>query len=187
MIIYEDRDSRRSSKLKKQRSGRSSKLRGPSQLPRCLSTGRGYPKIREQGSAYGAFAGQQSSVTAFVFGSYRDPRLAATYQDMRQSLDWLAACPDDPRLLKEAVLGVIADLDTPGSPTGEARAHFTGDLKGTGPALLNQVRRRILAVTAMDVRRAATQWLPPEGGSVAVVTSAENAKASGMDWTIEQL
>ncbi|MBA3709871.1 MAG: insulinase family protein, partial [Planctomycetes bacterium] len=91
-----------------------------------------HPKIREQGGAYGAFAGQQSSVTAFVFGSYRDPRLAATYQDMRQSLDWLAACPDDARLLKEAVLGVVADLDTPGSPAGEARARFTGDLKGTG-------------------------------------------------------
>ncbi|MBA2482002.1 MAG: insulinase family protein [Planctomycetes bacterium] len=146
-----------------------------------------HPKIREQGGAYGAFAGQQSSVSAFVLASYRDPRLSATYADMRQSLDWLASCPDDARLFKEAILGVVADLDTPGSPAGEARSRFTGDLKGTGPTLINQARQRILSVTAVDVRRAAARWLPPEGGSTAVVTSADNAKASGLEWAIEQL
>jgi Zn-dependent M16 (insulinase) family peptidase len=146
-----------------------------------------HPKLREQGGAYGGSAGFQATNAAFALTSYRDPRLKDTFADMREGLRWLAACPDDRRLLKEAILGVIAGLDAPASPAGEARNRFTGDLKGMGPALVNAHRRRVLAVAAEDVRRAAARWLPAEGGSTAVVTSAENAEKSGMGWTVEPI
>ncbi len=146
-----------------------------------------HPKIREQGGAYGGGASYQGSNAVFALTSYRDPRLDATYADMRGALGWLAACPDDARLFKEAVLGVIAGLDSPGSPAGEARSRFTGDLKGMGPALLNGYRQRILAVTVDDVRRAAARWLPAEGGTLAVVTSADTVATSTLGWTVEQI
>ena len=76
--------------------------------------------------------------------SYRDPRLAGTYDDFRESLRWLSDCPNDQRLLKEAILGVIAGLDSPGSPAGEARSRFTGD-EGAVPldAFIARIRDEI--------------------------------------------
>lgn len=146
-----------------------------------------HPKIREQGGAYGGGASWQGGSGGFALTSYRDPRLDETFADMREALRWLTACPDDRRLFKEAVLGVIAGLDSPASPAGEARNRFTGDLKGTGPALIDAHRARVLAVTPADVRRAAARWLPPDGGSRAVVTGAEKAAASALGWAIEAI
>ncbi len=146
-----------------------------------------HPRIREQGGAYGASASYAGATGSFTLTSYRDPRFAATFEDMRAGLRWLAECPADARLLKEAVLGVIAGLDSPGSPAGEARARFTGDLKGSGPERMNTFRRRVLATSIEDVRRIARVWLPTGGGVPAAVTSAEIAQASGLGWATEAI
>ncbi len=106
---------------------------------------------------------------------------------MREALRWLVGLPDDALILKEAVLGVIADLDTPASPAGEARNRFLGDLKGTGPALINRHRARILSVTSAQVRGAASRWLPADGGSMAVVTGAAQADRSRLPWQRETI
>jgi presequence protease len=138
-----------------------------------------HPKLREQGGAYGGGASYQGGSGVFSLTSYRDPRLEATYADMRDALHWLRACPEDPRLLKEAVLGVIASLDAPGSPVGECRSRFSGDLKGTGPARLDAFRAAILRVTAADIRAAAERNLPPDGGVSAVICGPEAATRLG--------
>ena len=144
-----------------------------------------HPRIREQGGAYGGSAGWNGSTTTFALTSYRDPRLAATFEDFRVGLRWLRDCPDDARLVKEAILGVIADIDTPASPSGEARGRFIGDLKGITPAMLDEQRRRVLAVTAADIRRAAAAWLDPAGGIPAVVTSGTLLKDAKLGWAEE--
>jgi hypothetical protein len=146
-----------------------------------------HPRIRERGGAYGSGASFAPGTGTFTLTSYRDPRLAGTYDDMRESLRWLSDCPNDERLLKEAVLGVIAGLDSPGSPSGEARSRFTGDLKGATPKRLNAFRSRILATTITDIRRVANAWLPPDGGTPAVVTGAEQFTASGLGWAMESI
>jgi Zn-dependent M16 (insulinase) family peptidase len=104
---------------------------------------------------------------------------------MREGLRWLSDCPSDARLLKEAILGVIAGLDSPGSPAGEARARFTGDLKGSTPKRLNAFRSRVLATTVTDIRRVANAWLPMQGGVPAVVTGVDQFAASGLGWATE--
>ena len=48
-------------------------------------------------------------------------------------------------------------------------------------------RAGILAVTAADLRRVAARWLPVEGGSAAVVTGREQAKASALGWCEQPL
>jgi presequence protease len=146
-----------------------------------------HPRIRERGGAYGSGASYAAGTGTFTLTSYRDPRLVETYADMRDALRWLSDCPKDERLLKEAILGVIAGLDSPGSPAGETRARFTGDLKGATPKRLNQFRSRILATTITDIRRVANAWLPPDGGVAAVVTGAETFSASGLEWASEQI
>jgi hypothetical protein len=146
-----------------------------------------HSRIREQGGAYGASASYAGATGSFTLTSYRDPRFSATLDDMRAGLRWLAESPADARLLKEAVLGVIAGLDSPGSPAGEARARFTADLKGTGPDRMNSFRRRVLATSIEEIRRIARVWLPADGGSAAAVTSAEILAKSGLGWHAEAI
>ncbi len=140
-----------------------------------------HPKLREQGGAYGGGASYQGGAAAFTLTSYRDPRLEATFADMRDALRWLAACPDDPRLFKEAILGVMASLDAPGSPAGECRSRFSADRKGTGPDRLDAYRRAVLAVDGAQVRAAAGRHLPPDGGTPAVICGTDAAKRIGWD------
>ena len=144
-----------------------------------------HPKLREQGGAYGGSASYQGGSATFSLTSYRDPRLEATYVDMRDSLRWLRTCPDDLRVMKEAVLGVMASLDAPGSPAGECRSRFSGDLKGVLPARLDAYRAAILRVTTADVRAAAERYLDPEGGTQAVICGTEAATRLG--WTTVSL
>jgi Zn-dependent M16 (insulinase) family peptidase len=140
-----------------------------------------HAKLREQGGAYGGGASYQGGSASFALTSYRDPRLEATYSDMRDALRWLRTCPDDAQMMKEAILGVLASLDAPGSPAGECRSRFSGDLKGTGPARLDAYRAAILRTTAADVRAVAERHLDPEGGTPAVICSPEAATRLGWD------
>jgi hypothetical protein len=140
-----------------------------------------HPKLREQGGAYGGGAGYQGGAATFTLTSYRDPRLEATFADMRDSLRWLANCPDDAQAIKESVLGVLASLDAPGSPAGECRSRFAADLKGSGPERLNAHRAAILGVTAAQVRAAAARHLPPDGGVAAVICGPEAAARLGWE------
>ena len=140
-----------------------------------------HPKLREKGGAYGGYASYSSGNGSFLLGSYRDPRLEATYADMREALAWLADVPDDARALKEAILGAVGSLDAPGSPAGEARSRFLGEARGTTPALLDAYRARLLTTTTVDIRRAAARWLPQNGGHQAVICSPEAAARLG--WT----
>jgi len=81
--------------------------------------------IREQGGAYGGGASQDANSASFRFFSYRDPRLQETLTDFDAAIDWVVATEHKPHQLEEAILGVIASLDTPASPAGEAiQAYF---------------------------------------------------------------
>lgn len=140
-----------------------------------------HPRIRERGGAYGG--GAQYGGGAFTLTSYRDPRLAETYADMRAGLAWLAGFADDAAALKEAKLGVLQALDAPGSPAGEARRRFLGDLTGRDPATIETFRTSILAATCAEVRAAVAAWLPPEGGTAACITAP--ARAAALGWAAE--
>lgn len=154
---------------------------------RYLTFNQLHPRLREQGGAYGGRANCANQSGSFGLTSYRDPRLADTYRDMRESLAWLQTAPDDARLLKEAILGVIGGLDRPASPAGEGRARFVADLVDYGPERLNRFRQDVLAVDTAAIRAAAARWLPAEGGQAAVISSESNVEGSGMSWEKVQI
>jgi len=141
-----------------------------------------HPRIREQGGAYNGGAGCNTAAGTFSMTSYRDPRLADTFADMREGAAWLARIDDDERPVREAILDLIGSLDRPGSPAGEGRRRFVADLMGYGPEAMNAYRRRILAVRPADIRRAAEAWLAPERASRAAITSEVLLEASGLGW-----
>jgi Zn-dependent M16 (insulinase) family peptidase len=131
--------------------------------------------IREKGGAYGGGASQESTIAAFRFFSYRDPRLAETLADFDRALAWLAAERHEPQRVEEAILGVIGSLDKPGSPAGEAKQTFHAELYGRDRARRERFRSRVLAVTLADLQRVADTWLRPERASTAVITAPDRA------------
>ena len=70
-----------------------------------------HQRIREKGGAYGSRAAYSASLSAFTTTSYRDPRLADTFADMRDGFRWLATIADDERHLREAVLRALGRID----------------------------------------------------------------------------
>ncbi len=126
--------------------------------------------IREQGGAYGGGASHDAGVCAFRFYSYRDPRLEQTLDDFDRAVHWLFETKHEWRQVEEAILGVISSIDKPGSPAGNAKEAFYNVLHGRTPALREQFRQRVLAVTAEDLCSVAERYLQPERASVAVVT-----------------
>ncbi|MDH5518580.1 MAG: insulinase family protein [Gammaproteobacteria bacterium] len=138
-----------------------------------------HTQIRENGGAYGGGASQDSSIAAFRFYSYRDPRLAETLADFDKSIDWMLETEHDPRLLEEAILGVIGSIDKPGSPAGEAKHAFHNALFGRTPEQQQAYRQRVLKVTLDDLKRVTEQYLKSATASVAVITSASTLEQTG--------
>jgi len=112
-----------------------------------------------------------STIAAFRFYSYRDPRLAETLEDFDRSLEWLMSEKHEWQKVEEAILGVIATLDKPSSPAGEAQQAFQENLYGRSPKQRQAFRNRILEVKLEDLQRVANTYLTPEKASIAVITN----------------
>lgn len=126
--------------------------------------------IREQGGAYGGGASHDLANGVFKFYSYRDPRLCATFEDFDGSINWFVKEKPDALKLEQAILGVIASLDKPGSPAGEAKQDFHYRLTGRLIEFRQEFRQRVLSVTHEDLVRVVTQYLTPERSNMAVVS-----------------
>ncbi|MFV5516950.1 insulinase family protein [Acinetobacter gerneri] len=137
--------------------------------------------IREKGGAYGGGATYDGNACAFRFYSYRDPRLAETFNDFEASIAWLLNTEQKPYQLEESILGLISGMDKPGSPAGEAITACYALLHDRTPAFRKLLRERILNVTLDDLKRVAKTYLIDQQASKAVV--APFAKKE----TLEQL
>jgi len=96
--------------------------------------------------------------------------------------------PHEERQLEEAILGIIASLDKPLSPSGEARSAFHNALYGRTPAQRRRLRTALLSVSVADVQRVAAQYLLPERMTRAVVAPYADADTlAAMGFTLERL
>jgi hypothetical protein len=71
---------------------------------------------------------------------------------------------------------VIASLDKPGSPAGEAKNAFHNRLFGRNDDSRRQFRSRILAVTGSDLQRVGELYLTANKASTAVLSDAGGAQ-----------
>ena len=150
-----------------------------------LRNGYLHTAIREKGGAYGGGASQDSSIGAFRFFSYRDPRLEHTLTDFDASVRWVLEQDHGYEPLEQAILGVVGSLDRPSSPAGEAKQDFHNRLFGRTHEQREEFRRRVLAVTVDDLKRVAEIYLNPEQASVAVITSHSGLESA--ESCVEQL
>ena len=137
--------------------------------------------IREKGGAYGGGASQDGSSASFRFYSYRDPRLEATLADFDRSIEWLRNTPHPDNQLEEAILGVIAQMDKPASPAGEAKAAFYNRVFGRSIEQRLAFRQRVLSTTIEDLQRVAERYFVGIKPSVAVITSAGAAQSLAIE------
>jgi presequence protease len=141
--------------------------------------------IREQGGAYGGGASQDSSIAAFRFYSYRDPRLSETLEDFDAALVWLKTTDHTKQSLEEAILGVVSSIDKPGSPAGEAKSTYHAELFGRTREKRELFRNRVVKVTIEDLLHVAERYLNPEKASIAVVSHAgQREKLESLNLTI---
>ena len=131
--------------------------------------------MREQGGAYGVSAGYHGDSGTFRFFSYRDPRLVETLDDFDASIAWLLETQHEQLALEEAILSVMASLDKPGSPAGEAKRDFHERLFGRTAEHRRILRAGIVGTTLDDLRLVAETYLKPELASTAVVTHTAGA------------
>jgi Zn-dependent M16 (insulinase) family peptidase len=142
-------------------------------LGQFLGNGYLHRTVREQGGAYGGGASYDGSTGSFRFYSYRDPRLTETLEDFDQSLTWLQENPHKESQLEEAILSIIARIDRPGSPAGEAIGAFMNQLHGRTPEQRREFRQRVLQVTIEDLQRVAIKYLQTEHANIAVLTDSK--------------
>src|SRR5699024_6445648 len=124
-------------------------------LAAYLRNGFLHSAIREKGGAYGGGESYDGIACSCRFCSYRDPRLAGTFKDFEASIDWLLNTDHLEHQLEEAILGLVASMDKPGSPAGEAISACYALLHARTPAVRKQLRARLLAVTLDDLKRVA--------------------------------
>lgn len=128
-------------------------------LAAYLRNGYLHSAIREKGGAYGGGASYDGNSASLRFYSYRDPHCQATFEHFAKSIDWLIHDEHEPRLLEEAILGIIASMDRPASPAGDAVKSCFGELHGRDKAWQERLRAGILAVSLDDLRRVAHTYL----------------------------
>ncbi|MDG6773081.1 insulinase family protein [Thiomicrorhabdus sp. ZW0627] len=139
-------------------------------LGACLRNGFLHSAIREKGGAYGGGATYNAEAAAFIFYSYRDPRLMETYADFAKAKDWLMSNEMTQAKVDEAILNVISAMDKPGSPAGEAKKAFYQSLYGRTHDVRMAYREGVISTTVEELREVAERYLNPEKSSSAVLT-----------------
>lgn len=133
--------------------------------------------IREQGGAYGGGASQDANSASFRFFSYRDPRLSETLDDFDRALDWVSTGKHADHQLEEAILGVIASMDKPSSPAGEAKQAFYNHLFDRSLEQRRLFRQRVLATTMDDLRLMVERYFGAEKASIGVISNIDAANS----------
>ena len=135
-------------------------------------------ELREKGGAYGAVAQASVGGGTFYLASYRDPYVTRTYDTFDRAARWVVDGEVNDEALKEAILGACGDVDPLESPDIKGRREATNRLTGFTRAERERFKKRLLEVTAADLRRIATTYLSPNGHAQTTIAGPELIEAA---------
>jgi Zn-dependent M16 (insulinase) family peptidase len=135
-------------------------------------------ELREKGGAYGAYSQAGVASGTFYFGSYRDPNIARTYDIFDRAVRWVTDAPIDDEALKEAILGACGDVDPLESPDIKGRREATNRVTGFTRAKRELFKKRLLGVTAEDLKRVTTAYLAAAPAVQTTVAGADLVEAA---------
>jgi hypothetical protein len=128
-------------------------------LGHLLSTGFLWEKVRMEGGAYGAFSFPRNMEGLFLFGSYRDPHIAATLVRFREALQFVESASMDEEEVERAVIGAVGREDRPMDPGEKGLVSLQRKLHGVSDELRQKRRDRLIATRQADVVRVAHELL----------------------------
>jgi presequence protease len=116
-------------------------------------------ELREKGGAYGAYSQANTGGGTFYLASYRDPNIIRTYLTYDMAATWVAEGEIGAEQLKEAILGACGDVDPLESPDIKGRREAINKVTGFTRTERERFKKRLLKVTAGDLRRVAKTYM----------------------------
>lgn len=110
--------------------------------------------VRVKGGAYGCMCNFSLTGDSF-FTSYRDPNLAKTYQVYEQAVDYVKNFQVSDRDMLKYIIGAIAKLDAPLTPSADGAFSFLMYEIGMTQEQLQKDRDEVLACTVADIQKLA--------------------------------
>ena len=108
-------------------------------------------QVRVVGGAYGAFATfYRSGIGAF--SSYRDPNLSRTLDVYDKAIEYLESFDVSDRDMTKYIIGTIADMDIPLTPSAQGSRGLEVYLTGNSYEKIQKDRDEVLGVTKEDIR-----------------------------------
>jgi Zn-dependent M16 (insulinase) family peptidase len=108
-------------------------------------------KIRVIGGAYGGFSGVRIDGTVY-FGSYRDPNLKETLENYDAAPEFLSTFEADEEKMLGYIIGSIADLDYPRTPSEKGRTAYARYFRKYTKDMMEAERKAVLNTTAEDIK-----------------------------------
>ncbi|HTD03874.1 insulinase family protein, partial [Undibacterium sp.] len=139
-----------------------------------------HQSLREKGGAYGGAAVYSEEAGIFTMSSFRDPRLAETYQDFHAAVDQILTDDFSEEALEEAIICVIKRLDKPLSPRAQAMEAWNLYQRGGSQVLRQQFRSAVLECKLAHVKVAVQRWLKNGIASRAAATGKVDQDLAGL-------
>ena len=108
-------------------------------------------QVRVKGGAYGCMCNFNRLGDAY-FTSYRDPNLSKTYETYRQTAEYVKQFDASDRDMVKYIIGAIAKLDSPMTPSAEGSYSFLCYLSGITDEQLQKDRDEILSTDVETIR-----------------------------------
>jgi len=109
-------------------------------------------QIRVLGGAYGGFIVISASGNIY-FASYRDPNLGETLQNFDATPEFLKSFAADETTMTRFIIGTIARMDKPKTPSEKGRVAFRRYFENTDHEYVQQERDAVLSTTPEDIRK----------------------------------
>ena len=113
-----------------------------------------WKQLREKGGAYGCMSGLSRDGNGY-FVSYRDPKLAETYEVYTGVPEFLRQYHAEQKEMEKYIIGTISNMDIPLNPSAKGNRALNLYLAGVTWEDLKQERTEILHTTEADIRRLA--------------------------------
>ena len=121
-------------------------------LEQILSTDWLQNRLRVIGGAYGGFCNFNPSGQIF-FNSYRDPNLKETLDNYDAIPDYLDKLEVNEKDMTRYIIGTIAGMDNPLTPSQKGNASVRNYLEKTSEADMQKEREEVLATSLQDIKQ----------------------------------
>lgn len=136
-------------------------------------------EIREKGGAYGAFAVYNREDGLFCLGSYRDPHIVSTLEVYDDAPDFIKTADLGDDDIREAILQVCSEIDTPDPPGAAARKAFFRKIISLADETRQRFKQRLLEINRDQVIQTAEKYFSDvEKHAIAVISSEDKLGAA---------